>query len=165
MFHLASRELKNRSDQFERATGERVAAPDGVALQAAHETVFGVAVRAERVPDHARHAPEATERGHAAGREASSENGRGAGTALRPAATASDNCRNRVPGATGAAGNLAAAAAGTAVRMDRGAEPRRRSRWSQHQRRQNSTSGCRHAVLSLGRAQPSVATNSPGAGS
>ncbi|MDE0372756.1 MAG: hypothetical protein OXI73_09455, partial [Rhodospirillales bacterium] len=61
------------ADQLERATGERVAALDGVALQAAHETVFGVGDRAKREPDHAREAPDAT--GH--GREALPERGRG----------------------------------------------------------------------------------------
>ena len=61
------------ADQLEKATGERVAALDGVALQAAHETVFGVGDRAKREPDHAREALDAT--GH--GREALSEHGRG----------------------------------------------------------------------------------------
>ena len=36
------------SDQLERATGERVAALDGAAMEAAHETVFGLG------PDHER---------------------------------------------------------------------------------------------------------------
>ena len=61
------------ADQLEKATGERVAALDAVALQAAHETVFGVGNRAKRESDHAREAPNAT--GH--GREALSERGRG----------------------------------------------------------------------------------------
>ena len=67
------------ADQLERATGERIAALDGVALQAAHETVFGVGDRAERASDHAQHAPGAIERGHEAGREMPSEDGRGHG--------------------------------------------------------------------------------------
>ena len=67
------------ADQLEKATGERVAALDGVALQAAHDTVFGVAGGAEREPGHAPHAREAIERGHEAGREAASERGRGPG--------------------------------------------------------------------------------------
>jgi hypothetical protein len=62
------------ADQLERATGERVAALDGVALQAAHETAFGVGNRPERGPGHA---PEATERGHEAGHEVPWEYGRG----------------------------------------------------------------------------------------
>ena len=62
------------ADQLERATGERVAALDGVALQVAHETAFGVGNRAERVPGHA---PEATDRGHEAGYEVPWEYGRG----------------------------------------------------------------------------------------
>ena len=61
------------ADQLKKATGERVAALDAVALQAAHETVFGVGDRAKREPDHAPHAREATEHG----REGSSERGRG----------------------------------------------------------------------------------------
>ena len=62
------------ADQLERATGERVAALDGVALQAAHETAFGVGNRAERGPGHA---PEATDRGHEAGHDVPWEYGRG----------------------------------------------------------------------------------------
>ena len=54
------------ADQLERATGERVAALDGVALQAAHETAFGVGDGAERGSSHA---PEATDRGHEVGHE------------------------------------------------------------------------------------------------
>ena len=57
------------ADQLEKATGERVAALDGVALQAAHETVFGVGNGVERGPGSAQHAPGATERGHEAGHE------------------------------------------------------------------------------------------------
>ena len=62
------------ADQLERATGERVAALDGVALQAAQETAFGGGNRAESGPGHA---PEATERGHEAGHEVPWEYGRG----------------------------------------------------------------------------------------
>ena len=39
------------SDQLERATGERVAALDGAAMQAAHETVFGLEADLERDGD------------------------------------------------------------------------------------------------------------------
>ena len=67
------------ADQLQKATGERVAALDGVALQAAHDTVFGIGNRAERDPGHALHASEATEQGRGAGREAPSEHGRGTG--------------------------------------------------------------------------------------
>ena len=62
------------ADQLERATGERVAALDGVALQAAHETAFEGGNRAERGPDHA---PEATDRGHKVGHDVPWEYGRG----------------------------------------------------------------------------------------
>ena len=68
------------SDQLEKATGERVAALDGVAQQAAYETVFGGKDAAKREPGRALGVPEATERGHEAGREALSERGRGAGS-------------------------------------------------------------------------------------
>ena len=63
---LVTDDARKLADQLERATGERVAALDGVALQAAHETVFGVGSRAERGPGHA---PEATDRGHEVGQE------------------------------------------------------------------------------------------------
>ena len=62
------------ADQLERATGERIAALDGVALQAAHEAVFGGGNAAQREPCRA---PGATDREHAAGRETPSEDGRG----------------------------------------------------------------------------------------
>ena len=62
------------------ANGAASAADDGVALQAAHEAVFGVGSRAERGHDHAWHEPETTEHGHEAGRAATSERGRGADT-------------------------------------------------------------------------------------
>ena len=65
------------ADQLERTTGERVAALDGVALQAAHDTVFGLGDRAKQEPDHARQAPEATERGHEAGYDVPWEYGQG----------------------------------------------------------------------------------------
>ena len=68
------------ADQLERATGERVAALDGVALQAAHETAFGGKDAAKREPGRAPGVPAAMEHGHEAGREASLERGRGAGT-------------------------------------------------------------------------------------
>ncbi len=67
------------SDQLEKATGERVAALDGVAQQAAYETVFGGKDAAKREPGRALGVPEATERGHEAGREAPAKDGRGAG--------------------------------------------------------------------------------------
>ena len=67
------------ADQLEKATGERVAALDGVALQAAHETVFGVGDRAQREPGHARHAPESAARRREAGHAAPSESGLGPG--------------------------------------------------------------------------------------
>ena len=73
------------ADQLERATGERIAALDGVALQAAHETAFAVAGRAERGPDHARHAPETTERGRGAGTRHKTGRGRD-GTLPEPGA-------------------------------------------------------------------------------
>ena len=61
------------ADQLEKATGERVAALDGVALQAAHETAFGVRDAAQRERGAAAgtsRAPDRTlEAGHAMGRE------------------------------------------------------------------------------------------------
>ncbi|MCY3788441.1 MAG: hypothetical protein OXH63_06595, partial [Gemmatimonadetes bacterium] len=54
------------ADQLEKATGERIAALDGVALQAAHETALGIMRGAERASDRTRHAPGATERSHEA---------------------------------------------------------------------------------------------------
>ena len=67
------------ADQLEKATGERISALDGVALQAAHETVFGGKDAVDREPNRAPGVPGATKRGHEAGREAPSEHGRGAG--------------------------------------------------------------------------------------
>ena len=74
---LVTDDARKLAEQLEKATGERVAALDGVALQAAHETVFGVGDRAKRGPDHARQAPEATERGHDAGHDVPWEYGHG----------------------------------------------------------------------------------------
>ena len=62
------------ADQLERATGERIAALDGVALQAAHEAVFGGGNVTQREPGHA---PEATDRSHEVGHEVPWEYGRG----------------------------------------------------------------------------------------
>ena len=86
------------ADQLEKATGERISALDGVALQAAHETVFGVGSGAQRGLDHARHAPEATERGHEAGREAPSERGHGAGTRYKTGRDRAGNVSERGAG-------------------------------------------------------------------
>ncbi len=58
---LVTDDARELADQLEKATVERVAALDGVALQAAHETVFGAGNSAER------------------GRDALSERGRGPG--------------------------------------------------------------------------------------
>ncbi|MCY4058902.1 MAG: AAA family ATPase, partial [Gammaproteobacteria bacterium] len=66
---LVTDDARKLADQLEKATGERVAALDGVALQAAHENVFGVGNSVERGPGRAQHAPGATERGHEAGHE------------------------------------------------------------------------------------------------
>ena len=62
------------ANQLEQATGERVAALDGVALEAAHETVFGGKNAGQREPGRA---PEATDRGHEVGHEVPWEYGRG----------------------------------------------------------------------------------------
>ena len=89
-FYVAISRARNRAelitddawklaDQVQAATGERVAALDGVALQAAHEPVFGVGDRAERERGHALHAPEAAEQGRGAGREPPSQGGRETG--------------------------------------------------------------------------------------
>ena len=71
---LVTDDARKLADQLEKATGERVAALDGVALQAAHGTVFAVGDCAERAPGQA---PEATERGHEAGHEVPWEYGHG----------------------------------------------------------------------------------------
>ena len=62
------------ADQLEKATGERVAALDGVAMEAAHETVFGGGNADERERGRALGA---TDRWHEAGQEMPSEDGRG----------------------------------------------------------------------------------------
>ncbi|MCY4431814.1 MAG: hypothetical protein OXC11_15690, partial [Rhodospirillales bacterium] len=67
------------SDQLEKETGERVAAPDGGAQQAAYETVFGGKDAAKREPGRAPGVPGAMEHGHEAGRGAPSERGHGTG--------------------------------------------------------------------------------------
>ena len=66
---LVTDDARKLADQLEKATGERVAALDGVASQAAHEHVFGVGNGMEREPGRAQPAPGATERGHEAGHE------------------------------------------------------------------------------------------------
>ena len=65
------------ADQLQKATGERVAALDGVALQAAHDTVFGVKGANERERGHELHAPEASDQGRGGASAAPSERGRG----------------------------------------------------------------------------------------
>ncbi|MDE0374008.1 MAG: hypothetical protein OXI73_15900, partial [Rhodospirillales bacterium] len=74
---LVTDDARQLADQLEKATGERVAALDGVALQAARETELGVGDHAKREPDHAREAPEAAERGRDSGHEVPWEYGRG----------------------------------------------------------------------------------------
>ena len=86
------------ADQLEKATVEHVAALDGVALQAAHETVFGGKVAAEREPDRARRAPEATERGHEAGPMGPSEDGRGPDLCVEPGRDRDGNLPERAAG-------------------------------------------------------------------
>ena len=56
------------ADQLQKATGERVAALDGVALQAAHEKVFGVEGAHERERGHAADTPRTTDRSIETGR-------------------------------------------------------------------------------------------------
>ena len=67
------------ADQLQKATGERVAALDGVALQAAHDTVFGVKGANERERGHALRAPEAADQGRDGASAAPSEHGRETG--------------------------------------------------------------------------------------
>ncbi len=76
---LVTDDARKLANQLEKATGERVAALDGVAMEAAYKTVFGGGNGAQREAGRARHASEAAERGHEAGREALSEHGRGPG--------------------------------------------------------------------------------------
>ncbi|MCY3760266.1 MAG: hypothetical protein OXH50_03380, partial [Gemmatimonadetes bacterium] len=79
---LVTDDARKLADQLEKVTGERVAALDGVALQAAHETAFGVRNGAERGPDRAQHAPGATERSHEAGHEVPWKYGGGSGAGV-----------------------------------------------------------------------------------
>ncbi|MCY3701507.1 MAG: conjugative relaxase [Rhodospirillales bacterium] len=81
---LVTDDARQLADQLEKVTGERVAALDGVALQAAHETAFGVGNGAEREPGHARAAPEAAERGRDPGHEVPWEYGRGSDPRFEP---------------------------------------------------------------------------------
>ncbi|MCY4002363.1 MAG: relaxase domain-containing protein [Rhodospirillales bacterium] len=74
---LVTDHARKLADQLEKATGERVAALDGVALQAAHETELRVGDHAKREPGHAREAPEAAARGRDSGLEVPWEYGRG----------------------------------------------------------------------------------------
>ncbi len=86
------------ADQLQRATGERVAALDGVALQAAHDTVFGVKGANERERGHALHAPEAADQGRGAGREAPAEYGRGPGPRYKTGRDRNGNLPEPGPG-------------------------------------------------------------------
>ena len=108
------------ADQLQKATGERVAALDGVALQAAHDTVFGVKGANERERGHALHAPEAAEPG-------ARRQPRGASrkTAAKPVPATGHRPRprrqpagTRAPDATGTAGNPAATAAPSTADVD-----------------------------------------------
>ena len=76
-FHVAISRARDRAklitdnawklaDQLQKAAGERVAALDGVALQAAHDTVFGVNGANERECGHELREPEAAEQGRSA---------------------------------------------------------------------------------------------------
>ena len=67
------------SDQLERATGERIAALDGAAMQAAHEAVFGLEPTLERNGEQAPREYDATDRGLEQERTTDPEHEHGAG--------------------------------------------------------------------------------------
>jgi len=144
---LVTGDARKLADQLEKATGERVAALDGVAPQAAHETVFGVGDRAKREPDHAPRASEAAERG----REGPSERGRGAGPRYDPGRDRDGSLPE--PGTGRHQGGRDSG---------RNARPRPKSRWSRRRSRSNWTSACRRAAPSRAWNRPSPTAN-PGA--
>ena len=61
---LVTDDAHKLADRLERATGERLAALDATAKQAAWETVFGREADRERAVDHLTRAPDAMDRGH-----------------------------------------------------------------------------------------------------
>ncbi len=73
---LVTDDAHKLADQLERATGERLAALDATAKQAAWETVFGRDRDRERGGDHLTRAADAMDRGHEAARDGQGEHGR-----------------------------------------------------------------------------------------
>ena len=73
---LVTDDARKLSDQLERATGERVAALDGVAKQAAHEAVLGHEPSQDRDADRVARTHDAMDRGHETGPEPDREHGR-----------------------------------------------------------------------------------------
>ena len=86
---LVTDDAHKLADQLERATGERLAALDATAKQAAWETVFGRDPDRERGGDRVTRAPDAMDRGHEAardgqdGHERERQSGRGTGREVR----------------------------------------------------------------------------------
>ena len=73
---LVTDDAHKLADQLERATGERLAALDATAKQAAWETVFGRDRDRERGGDHLTRASDAMDRGHEVARDGQGEHGR-----------------------------------------------------------------------------------------
>ncbi len=73
---LVTDDAHKLADQLERATGERLAALDATAKQAAWETVFGRDPDRERGGDRVTRAPDAMDRGHEAARDGQDGHGR-----------------------------------------------------------------------------------------
>ena len=86
---LVTDDAHKLADRLERATGERLAALDATAKQAAWETVFGREAGRERDGDHVTRAPDAMDRGHEIDRDGQREHeregdsGRGLGRQAR----------------------------------------------------------------------------------
>ena len=73
---LVTDDAHKLADQLERETGERLAALDATAKQAAWETVFGPKPAHDRERDHLTRAPDAMDRGHESDRDGQREHER-----------------------------------------------------------------------------------------
>ena len=73
---LVTDDAHKLADQLERATGERLAALDATAKQAAWETVFGRDAGQDRERDHLTRTPDAMDRGHESDRDGQREHER-----------------------------------------------------------------------------------------
>ena len=104
---------------------------------------------------HRMRAPAATKRGARRRRNAVAHRER----PMKPAATATETCRNRAPGATVAAGNPATMPTVAAVRTGRDAKPESKSRWNRRRNQSTSTSACSDTAP-VASARPSGAVSS-----